>query len=153
MAATELGAPSLRRRADLRYAGQSFELTVSGGTAGDLVAAFQAEHERRYGSWIDDEPVELVNLRLVASVPGTRPRLTEPRPREDAAARWPPRPVRLGIGPAGEVEAAVFDRAQMGAGSRVEGPAVVEFAEATCLVRPGWAGVVDEIGTLILERR
>ncbi|HET6874056.1 MAG TPA: hydantoinase/oxoprolinase family protein [Acidimicrobiales bacterium] len=153
-AGAELGAPSLERRADLRYAGQSFELTVSGGTAGELAAAFQAEHERRYGHWIDDEPVEWVNLRLVASVPGTRPRLTEPgTPGGAAAGRSPVRPVRLGIGPAGEVEAAVYDRGRMGAGSRVEGPAVVEFAEATCLVRPGWTGVVDEFGTLILERR
>jgi N-methylhydantoinase A len=29
---------------------------------------------------------------------------------------------------------------------------VVEFAEATCVVRPGWSGKVDEVGTLILER-
>jgi N-methylhydantoinase A len=156
-AGEELGGPSLQRRADLRYAGQSFELTVSGATAGELVAAFHAEHERRYGHRIDDEPVELVNLRLVASVNGTRPRLTEPPPAGDAAAgRSPvPRtcPVRLGTGPGGEVNAAVFDRDRMGVGSRVEGPAVVEFAEATCLVRPGWAGVVDEFGTLILERR
>jgi len=29
---------------------------------------------------------------------------------------------------------------------------VVEFAEATCLVRPGWAGTIDDVGTLVLER-
>jgi N-methylhydantoinase A len=40
----------------------------------------------------------------------------------------------------------------MGKGSKVEGPAVVEFAEATCVVRPGWRGAVDEVGTLILEK-
>ena len=28
----------------------------------------------------------------------------------------------------------------------VEGPAIVEFAEATCVVRPGWAGAVDDVG-------
>jgi len=53
----------------------------------------------------------------------------------------------------GLVEAVVLDRARMGRGSPVEGPAVVAFPEATCLVRPGWAGVVDEVGTLVLERR
>ena len=40
----------------------------------------------------------------------------------------------------------------MPAGSRVPGPAVVEFPEATCLVRPGWSGVVDDFGTLVLTR-
>jgi N-methylhydantoinase A len=34
----------------------------------------------------------------------------------------------------------------------VEGPAVVEFSEATCVVRPGWSGVVDAVGTLMLTR-
>ena len=40
----------------------------------------------------------------------------------------------------------------MGAGSKVEGPAIVEFPEATCVVRPEWRGDVDEVGTLVLER-
>jgi N-methylhydantoinase A len=40
----------------------------------------------------------------------------------------------------------------MGAGSEVIGPAIVEFAESTCVVRPGWRGAVDEVGNLILER-
>jgi N-methylhydantoinase A len=34
----------------------------------------------------------------------------------------------------------------------VTGPAVVEFAETTCLVPPGWAGEADEQGILRLER-
>ena len=52
----------------------------------------------------------------------------------------------------GAVDATVHDRGRMACGSRVTGPAVVEFPEATCLVRPGWAGVVDAVGTLVLER-
>ena len=45
-----------------------------------------------------------------------------------------------------------MDRAALGRGSRVDGPAIVEFAEATCVVRPGWAGAIDPSGTLVLER-
>ncbi len=44
-----------------------------------------------------------------------------------------------------------MDRNRMGKSSEVEGPAVVEFAESTCVVRPGWGGKVDDVGTLILE--
>jgi N-methylhydantoinase A len=40
----------------------------------------------------------------------------------------------------------------MGAGSAVAGPAIMEMGEATCLVRPGWSGVVDDAGTLVLRR-
>jgi N-methylhydantoinase A len=38
-------------------------------------------------------------------------------------------------------------------GTRVEGPAIVEFPETTCLVPPGWDGEADEHGILVLEQR
>jgi N-methylhydantoinase A len=47
----------------------------------------------------------------------------------------------------------VYDRAALGVGSELQGPAVVEFAESTLLVRAGWRASVDEVGTLNLERR
>ena len=47
---------------------------------------------------------------------------------------------------------AVHARERMVAGSTVRGPAIVEFSEATCYVRPGWEGRVDDAGTLVLER-
>jgi N-methylhydantoinase A len=46
----------------------------------------------------------------------------------------------------------VLDRSEMGRGSPVEGPAVVEFAESTCVVQPGWKGTVDAAGTLVLRK-
>jgi len=49
-------------------------------------------------------------------------------------------------------EVDVFDRARMGAGAEVVGPAIVDFAEATSVVAPGWAGRVDQAGGLVLER-
>src|SRR4029450_11274370 len=51
---------------DPRYQGQSFELTVEAGDVEELPARFHAEHERRYGYRMEDEVVELVNLRLVS---------------------------------------------------------------------------------------
>ena len=46
----------------------------------------------------------------------------------------------------------VYDRATLGAGDELRGPAIVELAEATCVVRPGWGGRVDDTGTLVLTR-
>jgi N-methylhydantoinase A/oxoprolinase/acetone carboxylase beta subunit len=46
----------------------------------------------------------------------------------------------------------VFDRATLGAGSRLEQPCVVELEGATCLVPPGWRGEVDPSGMLVLCR-
>jgi N-methylhydantoinase A len=141
----DLGEPELRRLADLRYRRQSFELTVDAGDPGELAERFHAAHDQRYGYRMDDEPVEVVNARVIATVPVERPELSEDEPSGDASAE-----VRRVNFDGDWVEAAVWDRAAMGRGSRVEGPAIVEFAEATCAVRPGWSGEVDEVGTLVL---
>jgi len=140
--------PRLEHLADLRYRGQSYELTVGGATPDALASAFHAAHQRRYGYRDDDEVVEVVAVRLVASVAGETPQLWEGPVSGDRSVIGR-RPVLL---EGGWHDAQVFDRAGMGAGSRVRGLVVVEFAEATCLVRPGWSGTVDEVGTLILRR-
>ena len=153
VAARDLEGPRYTRRADLRYRGQSFELTVEadGPLEGEsLGERFHAAHERRYGYRMDDEPVDLVNLRLVATVPVEKPALEEPEASQDADAEASRREANFG----GDwIEVPVFDRGRMGAGSDVIGPAIVEFKESTCVVRPGWRGAVDAVGTLVLERR
>ncbi|CAN5907518.1 hydantoinase/oxoprolinase family protein [soil metagenome] len=146
-ASEHLNDPDFTRRADLRYGGQSFELTVEAADTGGLAENFHAAHERRYGYRMEEESLELVNLRLIATVPVDRPELFEKEATEDGEVG------RREANFDGEwVEVPVLDRTKMGAGSEVVGPAVVEFAEATCVVRPGWSGKVDDVGTLILER-
>ena len=147
-AAGHLEKAGFTRRADLRYAGQSFELTVEASDTSRLAGNFHAAHERRYGYRMEEEPLELVNLRLIATVPVEKPELGEKEPEGDAGAE------KREANFDGEwVEVPVLDRAKLGVGFEVAGPAVVEFAESTCVVRPGWGGKVDEVGTLILERK
>jgi N-methylhydantoinase A len=148
LARSELEDSELRRQADLRYRRQSFELTVEAEGVEQLADAFHAEHERRHGYAMPDEPVELVALRLVATVPVRKPELREP----PAAAVSEPERRDASFG--GDwVSVQVHRREEMGAGSAVAGPAIVEFAEATCVIRPGWGGGVDAAGMLVLERR
>jgi N-methylhydantoinase A len=145
-AAEDLESPEYTRRADLRYRGQSFELTVEADAPGKLEERFHASHEQRYGYRMEDEPVELVNLRLVATVPVEKPELDEPAAEGESEAG------RREANFDGEWrEVPVFDRERMGEGSEVAGPAIVEFKESTCVVRPGWRGAVDGVGTLVLE--
>jgi N-methylhydantoinase A len=147
-AAEHLEAPVHTRRADLRYAGQSFEITVEAGPFDELEERFHAAHEQRYGYRMDDEAVELVNLRLISTVPVDKPELAESEPEGE------PERGRREANFGGEwVEVPVLDRGRMGQGSEVEGPAIVEFKESTCVVRPGWRGAVDDVGTLVLEKR
>jgi N-methylhydantoinase A len=148
-ASEDLEDPQYTRQADLRYRGQSFELTVDAdGSFEKLEERFHTTHEQRYGYRMDDESVELVNLRLIATVPVEKPKPEEP-PAEDEAESG-----RREANFDGEwQEVPVLDRDRMGKGSEVFGPAIVEFKESTCVVRPGWRGMVDGVGTLALGKQ
>ena len=147
-ARSELEEPQLQRAVDMRYAGQSFELTIDATDMEAIEKRFHGAHEQRYGYQSTDAGIELVALRLTASVERPKPHLEAGSPSDEAT---------IGTRDAcfdGEVtEAAVLARDRMGAGSTVAGPAIVEFREATCVVRPGWKGEIDATGTLILERK
>ncbi len=64
----EAGELPAEGEADLRYTGQSFELTVPLGA--DVAAAFHRAHEDRYGYSDRERPVELVALRTANVRPG-----------------------------------------------------------------------------------
>src|SRR5512133_2040344 len=106
------------RLADLRYQGQSFELTVEAEELQGLAARFHAEHALRYGYRMEDEVVELVNLRVVATVSRAKPDLHEAPPRRDAA---PTR--RRASFDSDWREIDVWERSDLGTGSKLRGPA------------------------------
>ena len=68
---------TLQLAVDLRYAGQSSELTlpIVDTDIGDpqffqtLGERFAADHERTYGHRAPDDPIEVVNLRVTATIP------------------------------------------------------------------------------------
>src|SRR5206468_2762420 len=92
------------RFADMRYRGQAFELTIpvpdhrlTALDVATLVEDFGREHERTYGHRAQDEPVEIVNVRLVARIKRER----------WSAARVPTHDLR---GKSGATRAAYFGR-------------------------------------------
>ena len=80
-------APTLPEagEADLRYRGQSFELTVPLGP--DLAERFHRAHEERYGVAYADRAVELVAVRTAEISPGPDDRRSRPRSRSRSLAR------------------------------------------------------------------
>jgi N-methylhydantoinase A len=146
-----LGAEQAELRAvyELRYRGQAFELPIAGETApeiGELRSAFEAEHEDRYGYSDSEEELELVTIRVTATLEGIEVPLAQG---ERAELERGSRAATLD---GGQVELEVL-RGSPAPGTEVEGPAVVELAEATLLVPPGWRGEVDESGSIRLERQ
>jgi N-methylhydantoinase A len=133
---------------EMRYAGQAFELPVTGSgrpDPGDLTDRFERAHGERYGHRDPDGEVVLVHIRLALVSPGPQPRLAAaPAGRLEVGGRkvrfdgeWVDTPVLRGEPPAG------LD---------AQGPVVFELPEATFVVPPGWHAEVDETGTIVTGR-
>ncbi|MBM3676360.1 MAG: hydantoinase/oxoprolinase family protein [Actinobacteria bacterium] len=136
------------RQVDLRYVGQSFELTIPGGDG--LLDRFNAEHHRTYGFSAPGEPVEVVSLRLTSVG-----RIPKPPARqagsEGSVTPKERRPVFFAEA-GGYVDCPIYGRYELPAGASFPGPAVVEEFDSTVVVHPGFAVRVDPIGNLIIER-
>lgn len=150
--------PAVEAAVDLRYLGQSYELTVplalpitAEGVAG-ATEAFHTAHRQRYGYAMPHEPVEVVTLRVRAIGPGARPSLPRQSlgPAEASSARPGTRPVWFSAD--GPTPTDCYDRAALRPGHRFEGPAIVHQYDTTTVVAPAWKGRVDELGNLWLER-
>jgi N-methylhydantoinase A len=147
-AQSELPGARLSARYDLRYRGQSFELEVNAGLdadAGELRARFDAAHEQRYGYCDPAAPIELVNVRVSAVAERATADVAA-----SAAANGVERATRVARFDEGALETEIL-RGVPAAGERCAGPAVWELPDATVVVPPGWAGTVEEHGTLVLE--
>jgi N-methylhydantoinase A len=150
--------PQIEVALDLRYRGQSYELTVPlalplcEASVAAAVAAFHTAHAQRYGYAMPDEPVMVVTLRVAGRGPGARPQLPQTAiGGEDAtAARMGERKVWFDA--SGPLLTTLYDRAQLGAGNVLVGPALVLQYDATVLITPAWRGRVDSFGNLWLER-
>ena len=137
------------RQLDLRYVGQSFELTIPAGD--DLVGRFHAEHDRTYGFAAPAEPVECVSLRLTSVGRIAKPPLRPPRAGRRRPSRRARRPVYFAE--SGDyVDCPIYDRYALPAGARFAGPAVIEEFDSTTVVHPGFAVRVDDVGNLIIEK-
>ena len=154
-------AVQVSRSLDLRYAGQSFELRLSLGDRpidaellAELPSLFGAEHERTYGHQAPGDPVELVNLRLVAQAPGGRWSLAaaEVGPPGGPEATGPAerrRPAYFGP-EQGLLETPLLTRQQVGS-EPLAGPLIVEEYDATTIVPPGCTVQRDRYDNLVIE--
>jgi N-methylhydantoinase A len=151
--------PVLHREAACRYAGQGYELAVDCDTLGEdwrqvLGTSFHERHRREYGFDFPGDPVEVINLRVIATgeIP-TRPHTSVP------AGDGEPRAAASGTctvvfgGDEGHAEHVVptFDRALLRAGDVLPSPAIVHEMDSTVVISPGWDGVVAPDGTIRLE--
>jgi len=140
---------ALLRYADCRFAGQGYEVTVpvTGDDPRRIREAFLVEHRARFGHAASDQPVELVNLRVVALREGPLPRFADLRrvvQRPGAS-----RPITLR---GARVSASVWALDELAAGVTIAGPAILAGRNATALVEAGWRGMVHQCGAVLVQR-
>jgi N-methylhydantoinase A len=147
------------RAIDLRYAGQAHELTIpcpagamDAAALATLRARFEEAHRQVYGYISPEEPIRVVALRLEAT--GRVPKADLP---EHPPATTPLAETRIGTREVWLPETGAFtpcplhDRALLGPGHRIAGPAIIEQMDSTTLVLPGQVATVDPWLNLMIE--
>lgn len=150
------GKAHLQYSADMRYRGQSYEIEVLLQDAwietGDLQSvgdAFHAEHERVYEHADEKAPVQIVNLRLVASGASPQPKIKRAELVKRAAT--PVAEARVFYDGA-HVPAGIYDRDKLVPGEGFAGPAIVRQSDCTTCLVGGFRATVDEFSNLIITR-
>lgn len=146
--------------ADLRYVGQEHAIPISISRPEDLTdghaalkAAFDVEHDQRYGQSAPDESMEVVNMRLIVT-----------SERKDTMAerwlaeKWQPEAERqdetrkvIFDDAANPLDARIVWRPALKPGDVIEGPAIIEEQNSTTLVSPGDVVTVTETGHMIIR--
>ncbi|MBM3464752.1 MAG: hydantoinase/oxoprolinase family protein, partial [Armatimonadetes bacterium] len=137
----------VERMVDLRYAGQSYEITVYYSSG--FENQFHDSHQRVFGHCNREAPTEMVNARVRLVVPTPSVEIPEIAPGgEDAAgaiagtqACWF----------AGWHDTPIYERDLLRAGNVVQGPAIVAEFTSTTLIAPGMSGRVDGHGNILVE--
>ena len=142
--------------ADIRYAGQAFQLSMSvtvddvmsQGLSG-LTDEFDRQHEQLF-TFAHGKDHEIVMLRAV--VKAQNKGMAELTVSESGVSlddakihdtkfyyekEWH--------------DAVIFDRDKLGVGTVIPGPAIVQEMDATTLILPGHAAMVDKVGNLLIN--
>jgi len=135
------------RRLDLRYAGQSYELSVP--FKRDFRRLFDQQHMWAYWYSHAGRRIEIVNLRLRLVIRTPKPRLHVHPMRVAAPVKMKSKPVWFD----GRFRATpVYDRERLAAGTRLRGPAVIVEYSSTTVVPPDFRCEVDKYLNLVLTR-
>jgi N-methylhydantoinase A len=166
------GRIALERGLDLRYVGQSYELTVlvdtlttsealhlcAGPSFPELLERFHALHRQRFGYAQPSRPVEIVNLRLRAVGQVEKPTFAaESLGGADAReAQVGEKPVWFAADASGSrahpLSTRLYERDRLRPGHVLSGPAIVFEYDTTIVVPPRWTARVDGYRNLVAER-
>jgi N-methylhydantoinase A len=139
---------STYRVAGMRYSGQSYEVDVpcpaikGPAEVATLVEAFHAAHERRYGHKATNEAIEIVTFKVVGVGAIEKPNIKKVPAMQKAAEPATTRPAFFGG--SDNVATPVYRRRDLGPGTALVGPAIIEEKTSTIVLYPGQRARVDD---------
>ena len=158
----EAGVPEeaivVQRSADMRHAGQGYEINVplSDGDApgmrlDDLANRFYQAYEDLYEHRYGGLGVELITLRVLASGPTPHIELAVRDPDPESIRRAHRGERRVHFPKEGMVMTSVYEREALCPGAQIAGPAIVEARDSTAVIAPAMTAEVDQYGSLVIE--
>lgn len=146
--------------AEVRYHGQGFELRVpvpgrklTMANKGKVIAGFHKAHTADYGYAFDDSLVELYNIRIIATATVRHlelPKIPKGTRNDLKNAFLYERDTVFDDGRSYRTPR--YDRGMLGAGTRVDGPAIIIQHNSTTLLPPGYTARVLEYGSMRLAK-
>lgn len=154
--------PNERRKfhgiAEMRYVGQNYELQVEIPTENITVSDiekmkqdFFVAHEKNYGYYNPNAPVQFVNFRCEATGIVKKPNLAELETTLDDPSKAEIGRRVVHFEESGAVDCPVYDRAKFGRAKRVNGPCIIEQMDSTTVVPPNTWFSIDKFGNLIIR--
>ena len=137
---------------DLRYLGQSYEISIPYKENLSFDSAFHFAHQKLYSYSHPNRPVEIVNIRIKAVGTSEKIRFKEHPPQS-------PNPQDALFGEQEFIygqktyKSKIYKRSLLRAGNTVPGPALIVDDESTTLLPPGWRLTVDGFFNLFIQRK
>jgi len=144
----EPGSIRIERNLDLRYAGQSFELSIP--FSRDFLADFHTAHKHMYGYSLPTENVEIVNLRIRAIGKIQAPEIAsfEEGECDPGAAFITPQLVSINNQ---QIELPLYQGELLIPGNLVVGPAIIVRKDTTIFLPGNSTAIVDRFENVVIS--
>jgi N-methylhydantoinase A len=140
------------RTLDMRYRGQSHELTIplpKDNSAERLARDFDEAHLRRFGYCQPAAAREIVTLRLAVTAPVAPVNWSAPIADTTGSAQVGRKPIWFSA--SGPTDTALYRREGLASETSFHGPALVLQYDTTTVIPPGWSARVDRWGNILLD--
>jgi len=145
---------SVTRRLDMRFCGQGYEIEIdlpptSGDVRQTIAGLFKSKYEQIFGNPPIEAELEILNWKV--EVRGPQPTILDSCRLVHESRKTAPKASRKAYFPeaGGFIDCAVYDRYQLIQGRMVQGPALIEEDESTCVIGVNDRATVDARGNII----